>query len=101
MTASAPQPSEQLPPPSNRATSSRNRPSGAITCIGCDRWWTGLASAHCSACHETFTGVTNFDAHRVGGQCRKPPGVGLMVASRVWFGWGWPGSWSPDDDTDT
>ena len=35
-------------------------------CGGCDRNWTGLAEAHCATCHRHFTGVTAFDAHRVG-----------------------------------
>lgn len=27
--------------------------------------------AHCSVCHRSFTGVTWFDLHRVGGTCRE------------------------------
>lgn len=99
-----PLPHPEAPPtPSDRPRHSGNRPPGAITCNGCDRWWTGLASAHCSACHETFTGVTIFGVHRRNGQCLKPPDVGLVVASRVWFGWSSPATdWRgpTDDDTD-
>jgi hypothetical protein len=30
----------------------------------------------------------------------KPPDVGLVVATKGWFGWSQPGTWSgPDDDT--
>ena len=35
-----------------------------ITCGGCDTTWTALNAAHCSACHQTFSGVHLFDRHR-------------------------------------
>lgn len=38
--------------------------SGA-TCR-CGASWTGLRIEHCTACHETFTGTTSGDRHRVG-----------------------------------
>ena len=51
------------------------------TCGGCDKNWTGAARAHCSACHETFSGITTFDAHRKAnahrGKCKKPIHMGL------------------------
>lgn len=33
----------------------------------CGREWTGMSEAHCAApgCHESFSTVANFDAHRV------------------------------------
>ncbi len=31
--------------------------------------------AHCSACHRTFTAVTWFDIHRIGGRCNDIPGL--------------------------
>ena len=31
--------------------------------------------------------MTIFDMHCVGGQCRKPPDVGLLVAPRVRLTW--------------
>lgn len=30
----------------------------------CGRTWTGLSEAHCATCHESFSTVANFDAHR-------------------------------------
>lgn len=41
------------------------------TCAGCDTTWTGLAVAHCAACHLTFGSVAGFDKHRVSGRCRS------------------------------
>lgn len=32
----------------------------------CGASWTGLRIEHCPACHETFTGTTSGDRHRVG-----------------------------------
>lgn len=65
------------------------------TCSGCDNKWTGLSTCHCAGCHRTFTGITAFDHHRVGGKCVDPAERGLVPAvRRHWTGWGWPG-----DDT--
>ena len=36
-------------------------------CRGCGLWWSGTNTAHCSRCHQTFTTVWGFDAHRIGG----------------------------------
>jgi len=33
-------------------------------CRGCSVHWTGLAVAHCGACHRTFSSVSTFDRHR-------------------------------------
>ena len=32
----------------------------------CGATWTGLRPEHCPACHQTFTGTTAGDKHRVG-----------------------------------
>ncbi len=32
----------------------------------CGAVWTGLRIEHCTECHETFTGTTAGDRHRVG-----------------------------------
>jgi hypothetical protein len=32
----------------------------------CGKTWTGLRIEHCTACHETFSGTTSGDRHRVG-----------------------------------
>lgn len=41
--------------------------------------WTGSRPCHCSACHETFSGVELFDRHRdrrgEHGHCRDPKTV--------------------------
>lgn len=37
------------------------------SCPRCDAKWLGLSLCHCAVCHRTFTGITNFDAHRVFG----------------------------------
>jgi hypothetical protein len=86
--------------PSNRAGITGNRAPTAIECSGCEHWWTGLAPAHCSACHETFTGVGAFDLHRRGGKCIPPAEVAnrkgeplLTRANRDWAGWSGIGSW--------
>lgn len=32
----------------------------------CGATWTGLKIEHCTVCHQTFTGTTSGDMHRVG-----------------------------------
>ena len=44
-------------------------------CGGCDTTWAGLSIAHCGACHETFSTVRWFDAHRSQGHCLDPAGL--------------------------
>ena len=61
----------------------------------CGATWTGAASMHCSGCHQTFGGLSLFDAHRTGygdrGSCKDPRamrvgGLGLQLddAAGVW-----------------
>ena len=38
----------------------------AATCTPCGATWTGKRIEHCTACHETFTGETAGEKHRVG-----------------------------------
>lgn len=45
----------------------------------CGSSWGGLRTAHCGACHETFTTVGNFDKHRRNGKCAAPTKVGLVA----------------------
>jgi hypothetical protein len=86
---------------SDHAPAAENRPPSAITCRGCENWWTGLSSAHCSACHITFTGIYAFDMHRRGGRCADPNDIDLVPALKPWSGWSRPGTWrGPDDDED-
>jgi hypothetical protein len=57
-------------------------------CGGCPSVWTGLAVAHCAACHQTFGGVSLFDAHRSQsgerGSCEDPDLIGLVFRDRCW-----------------
>jgi hypothetical protein len=63
-----------------------------IACAGCGGRWTGLGVCHCSGCHRTFTGISAFDQHRLGGHCENPASRGLVpIARRYWSGWGKPG----------
>jgi hypothetical protein len=38
----------------------------ATSCGGCDTRWrqVGNRAGHCSQCHQTFSGITAFDAHQ-------------------------------------
>ena len=36
------------------------------TCNKCSASWAGLRIEHCPSCHQTFTGSTAGDMHRVG-----------------------------------
>lgn len=59
---------------------------------GCE--WTGRGACHCSACHQTFTGLTAFDKHRAGvgdGPCRTPDSIGL-VHNDIRHMWQFPGN---------
>lgn len=61
------------------------------SCGRCTRRWTGTSAAHCTACHVTFTGITNFDRHRSEGRCRPPEVVGLVEKVRAGYtAWGRP-----------
>lgn len=68
------------------------------TCGGCTNTWTGLAQCHCSACHNTFGGISNFDRHRYNGECRRPEDIGLAIGARGV--WSEPFSWQREGDTD-
>lgn len=35
-------------------------------CRNCGKEWTGKRIEHCTVCHESFTGTTAGDRHRVG-----------------------------------
>jgi hypothetical protein len=71
-------------------------------CAKCTSRWNGYSTAHCGACHLTFTGITAFDKHRdgshtdrVGRFCVAPETVGLVLSGRTYPCWGFPG---PDGD---
>jgi hypothetical protein len=64
-------------------------------CSNCYSRWGGLKTAHCSACHKTFTTPWAFDKHRDGSHvtgrfCREPEAVGLVDAGRAYPCWGRP-----------
>lgn len=72
----------------------------AGACGGCDREWTGYAECHCTACHEHFSTVRNFDLHqdKYNG-CIDQAGISdaaLVIQERssgpVWVG---EGEWDP------
>ncbi len=47
-----------------------------MTCTdSCRRPVEGTKQAHCSVCHKTFSAVTWFDIHRIGGRCKDVPGL--------------------------
>lgn len=64
----------------------------------CNAWWTGIAAAHCSGCHRTFTSVSGFATHRKRGACADPEALGMVSADRKWEGWALPGTYTPGDD---
>lgn len=35
-------------------------------CRPCGATWTGLRAEHCTECHQTFTGTSAGDRHRIG-----------------------------------
>ena len=71
------------------------RQAGMGSCVRCPARWGGLKTAHCSACHETFTVVAAFDRHRRGSpddrHCVDPLSVGLVEAGRAYSCWGFSG----------
>lgn len=74
------------------------RENPPITTGCCDAQWSGLAAAHCAACHHTFTSAGGFDRHRRGGNCLNPADIGMVSADRKWPGWSMPGSWNGPDE---
>lgn len=84
-------------------------PLAAIHCK-CGAWWTGFNSGHCTACHQTFTGISAFDRHRTGSHaagnrtCLDPATLlteagepALVAANKPWPGWSMPGTWEGPD----
>ena len=53
------------------------------TCRRCGATWHGLRLEHCTVCHQTFTGTSAGDAHRVGahGPARRCLTVDEMTAA--------------------
>ena len=73
-----------------------------LTHPACGKSWTqrGNLTGHCSKCHETFEGLTAFDAHQSIGDggdviCKLPTDVAigkvpLRLVDRTWRGPGMP-----------
>lgn len=80
------------------------RPLNSTVCSRCDAWWGGLNTSHCSACHQTFTGLSAFDKHRTGSHanstrhCVAPESVGLVDAGRAYPCWAFEGTWTGPED---
>lgn len=49
-----------------------------MSCAGCSTKWGGFKTCHCTACHETFSTISNFDRHRKTGKCQPPKDCGLV-----------------------
>ena len=74
----------------------------------CGARWIRPGACHCAGCHETFTGISAFDAHRRDGKCHDPATltnskgrpVGLVRRQDAsgCLMWGWPGAWKPEED---
>lgn len=55
-----------------------SRGSGLVRHGACGKvWWqSGEYTSHCgSSCHETFSSLQGFDAHRAGGSCAHPSDI--------------------------
>jgi hypothetical protein len=60
----------------------------------CGARWSGANTAHCGACHVTYTSVGAFDRHRRAGECRPPAEAGLVQRGRAGYtAWGLPGDY--------
>lgn len=75
-----------------------------IRCGGCDRTWTAARAEHCAACHETFSGTSSGDRHRVGrfgdGSRRCLSADEMLEAGLIRTGagtWRAPGTWTGPD----
>lgn len=64
---------------------------GMTMCTKCLAQWGGMNTCHCTACHQTFSGITAFSAHRLGytegpkrprGGCQTMEDAGLVLADR-------------------
>lgn len=107
MTTHSPQPTQDYPEGPKVAQNSILT-AGTHGCARCPNRWGGFKTAHCGACHRTFTGLTAFDKHRTGSHtndtrhCLPPESVGLVNAGRAYPCWGFSGEgddrWADDDE---
>ena len=83
--------------PAEKVAQISTPPAGMGSCARCPARWGGLKTAHCRACHETFTVGAAFDKHRAGSHtlddrdCLDPATVGLVDVGRAYPCWGFPG----------
>lgn len=57
----------------------------------CGRRWGGLAKAHCTVCHSTFTSRSSFDMHRRGPADNRRCELDKLAEVRPGI-WGRPGA---------
>jgi hypothetical protein len=77
--------------------------AGTIGCARCPARWGGLKTAHCGACHRTFSVQSASDLHRLGPhsgtrRCVDPATVGLVDAGRAYRCWGHRGRHLDDEE---
>jgi hypothetical protein len=66
----------------------------------CGARWSGLGTAHCARCCNTFSGVSAFDDHRKDGACLDPATVGLSILDgRAYQCWGKPQTIETTEET--
>jgi hypothetical protein len=62
----------------------------------CRARWSGTTTAHCGACHTTYTGETTWTRHRRNGKCLNPTEAGLTLDPRRPYPcWGTPAEDTP------
>jgi hypothetical protein len=57
----------------------------------CGARWSGYNTSHCAKCHNTFTGLDSFDAHKPITGCLDPASIGMVLAEgRAYEAWRFP-----------
>lgn len=64
------------------------------TCKDCSRTWGGLKAEHCTACRETFSGITAGDKHRRGEYPNRTCSTEGLVFNAKRGIWQLPGTWA-------
>lgn len=66
----------------------------------CGARWSGSNTSHCGKCHNTFTGIESFDAHKPVTGCLDPAEIGMVLAEgRAYEAWRLPVP-STEEETD-
>jgi len=85
----------QLPTEGEKVAQKISHSAKPHGCARCPNRWGGVNTSHCGGCHETFTGLSAFEAHRQGDHgndtrhCVSPTEAGLTMTARGY--WGSPG----------